>query len=57
MKTSGKQFSADQKKYMLAYILATAKHETADFTTLEEKTDGKKYNPPARVAKILGNEM
>ena len=41
---------------MLAYILATAKHETNNFKTLKEKTDGKKYNPPARVAKVLGNE-
>lgn len=53
MKTSGKEFTNGQRKYMLAYILATAKHETAEFTTLKEKTDGKKYNPPARVAKVL----
>lgn len=56
MKTSGKEFTNVQKKYMLAYILATAKHETAQFSTLKEKTDGKKYNPPARVAKVLWNE-
>jgi hypothetical protein len=53
MKTNGKQFSENQKKDMLVYILATAKHETADFTILKEKTDGKRYNPPARIAKIL----
>lgn len=57
MKSSGKQFSEGQKKYLLAYILATAKHETADFTTLRENTDGKKYDPPARVGKVLGNEV
>jgi predicted chitinase len=45
-----------QKKTMLAYVLATAKHETMNFSTLVEKTDGKKYNPPKRVAKILWNE-
>lgn len=57
MKNSGRQFSGDQKKYLLAYILATAKHETAEFTTLKEKTDGKKYDPPARIGKVLGNEV
>lgn len=57
MKNSGRQFSEDQKKHLLAYILATAKHETADFTTLKENTDGKKYDPPASVGKILGNEI
>lgn len=57
MKNSGKQFREGQKKYLLAYILATAKHETAEFTTLKEKTDGKKYDPPARVGKVLGNEL
>lgn len=57
MKNSGKQFSEGQKKYLLAYILATAKHETAEFTTLKEKTDGKKYDPPARIGKVLWNEL
>lgn len=57
MKNAKQQFSEGQKKSLLAYILATAKHETAEFTTLKEKTDGKKYDPPARIGKVLGNEV
>jgi hypothetical protein len=45
-----------ERKMIFSYILATARHETAQFRTLKEITDGKRYNPPAPVANVLGNE-
>lgn len=50
------KYSEEFLRDCLVYILCTAKHETANYKTLKEKTDGKKYNPPNSVATMLGNE-
>lgn len=50
------KYSIEFLRDCIVYILCTAKHETANYETLRERTNGEKYNPPNSVADMLGNE-